>query len=489
MNVKSGLLLLLLCACASRSIKKDLPVESRKPAGYELGEVFRAPQVDTSKNLTCDDFFALLKRYRPKTVSETLRLVRAKNEKYLGEHVLAFASRSLQDSNFDFPRVLVYGGDAKMIMTFNGRPDQLGYERIELMCFNDKSKTFEFRDVAFPADALNRDVLADIKPAQLKQPYVISPVGGVEGRACVQCHQQPARPNWDPYQSWPGFYGGADDSTTAPERRSSAPENEFYSKWEDAHLQKFLNGERKRGRYQFLPPNSEIRNANLGVLLSHLNAQRIIAELRRLGPKFAVKKYDFANALFCPNKVEKFGTNTLITLVRQDRISAVKDVLVDFVETEVAVQNRFKEVSGGISVNPAPAIDLTAHYRKALPNVGNVPIQVDGNQIEVMHGTRQVMAPLGVDIKNWGMSLFGGYNFSDGNDGPDRPAIRTQLQRMFAANFLQEDPQLVKLLQDYEYEDHYRLANPNRNLSDMFTTPGWTRINAEICSTIAERLK
>ncbi|WP_231103320.1 hypothetical protein, partial [Streptobacillus moniliformis] len=97
---------------------------------------------------------------------------------FLSRHTFAFSSFSLQDAEHNFPRVLVYGGDAKTVMTFNGRPGQKGYERIELMCFNDQKRQFEFRDLAFPQESNDSSEIADLTLSERKRAFVLSPIDG-----------------------------------------------------------------------------------------------------------------------------------------------------------------------------------------------------------------------------------------------------------------------------------------------------------------------
>ena len=61
-----------------------------------------------------------------------------------------FKSRSLHDASYENPRVLMYGEDAKFIITFNGANNQKGYDAIETMEYNDQDKEFYYREILFP---------------------------------------------------------------------------------------------------------------------------------------------------------------------------------------------------------------------------------------------------------------------------------------------------------------------------------------------------
>ena len=107
-------------------------------------------------------------------------------------YALVFASRSLQGASFEAPRVILYGADARFIVTFNGDASQRGYRALETMEFDDASGQFKFREIEFPA-----------------HPAVPLPVRTSETNParCQRCHGTPARPVWDTQPLWPGAYG------------------------------------------------------------------------------------------------------------------------------------------------------------------------------------------------------------------------------------------------------------------------------------------
>jgi hypothetical protein len=61
--------------------------------------------------------------------------------------------------------------------------------------WRDDSKSFEYRDITFPEGAAGTPVFSEANPQQ-----------------CLGCHTaSDPRPNWEPYNQWPGAYGGNDD--------------------------------------------------------------------------------------------------------------------------------------------------------------------------------------------------------------------------------------------------------------------------------------
>src|SRR5271169_4010700 len=52
-------------------------------------------------------------------------------------YALVFASRSLQGASSVNPRVVMYGADARFVITFNGEAAQRGFESVETMEFDE----------------------------------------------------------------------------------------------------------------------------------------------------------------------------------------------------------------------------------------------------------------------------------------------------------------------------------------------------------------
>lgn len=124
-----------------------------------------------------------------------------KNDKpeYFSNYVLGYRSRSLQKSSPSHPRAIMFNKNADLVVSFNGNAEHKGFSNIELMRFNHNTKAFEFYEMSF---AKNK--------AQLSEP---------NPKKCLACHQSVTRtttdprPNWEPYNNWPGFYGSLDDDT------------------------------------------------------------------------------------------------------------------------------------------------------------------------------------------------------------------------------------------------------------------------------------
>jgi hypothetical protein len=148
------------------------------PIADELTFEKLSEQIDSLRIRTIEDLISLLPPYM-------------KNDNY----VLMYRSRSLQAASPESPRAILYTPSARLILSFNGgTPGTRGADTIELVQFRDGTKSFEFREIYFPKNG---------------SPEISPP----NPRKCLECHQSPVRknvdlrPNWEPYNVWPGAFG------------------------------------------------------------------------------------------------------------------------------------------------------------------------------------------------------------------------------------------------------------------------------------------
>ena len=185
-------------------------------------------------------------------------------------YTLVFSSRSLQDASFANPRAILFGTNARLIVTFNGEASARGYAALETMEFDARTNRFLFRDITFlPHEGSPRVAISEPNPAR-----------------CVACHDRPARPIWDAPPSWPGVYG---------ERYHAG-----LSRAETKGMREFLASQSNHPRYRHLTgagafadretyvPSSravydgasiEPPNEQLSALLTTLNVRSIDSEL------------------------------------------------------------------------------------------------------------------------------------------------------------------------------------------------------------------
>ena len=191
-------------------------------------------------------------------------------------YALVVASRSLQDAGYDGPRVILFGPDARLVVTFNGDRDQRGYDALETMEFDAASGQFRFREVKFPTHP------ADASPVTFSEP---------NPSRCQRCHGTPARPVWDTQPLWPGAYGERYQASLSAEEQAGMAS--FLARQAaDPRYQSLLGVDRfanpetfrpsARNRYAGTPP--EPPNAELSAHLESLVARSIAVEQPRPYP-------------------------------------------------------------------------------------------------------------------------------------------------------------------------------------------------------------
>jgi hypothetical protein len=198
-------------------------------------------------------------------------------------YVLVFASRSLQGASFTAPRAILFDDDARLVVSYNGDPQQRGYDALETMEFDPAANAFRFREILFPVPGNGAAAAARISAA--------------DDARCAACHGSPARPIWDTPPVWPGVYG---------ERYHAG-----LSAAEAAGMTAFLRLQPTHARYRWLlgagalaqrdtyVPDSravyensptEPPNARLSMLLSTLNVRSILGEMAAR-PGFEAHRY------------------------------------------------------------------------------------------------------------------------------------------------------------------------------------------------------
>jgi hypothetical protein len=146
--------------------------------------------------------------------------------------LLGFDSKSVQGSSYKNPRVIMYdrGTPPKLVITFNGDPEQEGYNRIEVMTpakKNDNGDVIELTDIDFS------------KPQEKR--IHSNPEN------CRGCHSSsdgsPLRPLFNALPVWPGYYGNTAVPGLIPRSQIDEQEKEF---------EKFQEAAQKNSRYRYL---------------------------------------------------------------------------------------------------------------------------------------------------------------------------------------------------------------------------------------------
>ncbi len=200
-----------------------------------------------------------------------------------------------------YPRVILFTKDARQILTFTGDPEKSGFNYLETMSFQDDTAEFKLNIYPLPAAKLGDRSLSH------------------ETTTCARCHGADARPIYDSYPLWPGFYGSIQD-TFPPQSKVGREELQNY--------QKFLAGNARTGVYEkliytkqspvppfldparFVPDKVEadlndfrfLPNTRLGIALTELNRKRIYRKLKQ-SPQFQKQKLEILSELLdCNSK-------------------------------------------------------------------------------------------------------------------------------------------------------------------------------------------
>ena len=196
------------------------------------------------------------------------------------------------------PRVILFTDDGRFIVTYIGDPTAPGHDLVETMSFDDQTATFNLK--------------AYILPAAKAAGWAPSP----EAANCAGCHGADARPIYDSYPLWPGFYGSVLDTFF----------RDHIGRTELKKYRAFLAGPAKTGVYTsliwrpgspttpYLDPKRVrhghvevdpkafpfLPNTRLGMALTELNRARIYRKLAAAPLYAAHEKEILAELLECP---------------------------------------------------------------------------------------------------------------------------------------------------------------------------------------------
>lgn len=262
------------------------------------------------------------------SIDSLLKYLSENFNEHLSVHTFSYNSKSLQTSDFQNPRAIVFGVNANFIFTFNQKSDlknHTGTDAIETMSYSEETRSFNFREIRFLEDSTeNVDIFKG------KGHYITEP----NPMKCLACHsasysmKKPfhnkdgsvayntfVRPVWDAYFLWRNIYGGVDDnlnydfalkehlndsySTPLPRKifgiGVELKEHSEYAKFTGS------KGNRKTGRYKYLPKLSiKAPNLRLSLLLSTKNNKRIARRLKVMGgDQLLLYKYNLIYPFLC----------------------------------------------------------------------------------------------------------------------------------------------------------------------------------------------
>ena len=304
-----------------------------------------------------DTLRGLIRTRDVRTVEETLALLPADLR---ANYTLVFASRSLQGASMSAPRAILYGTDARFVVSFNGDTGGRGYDALETMQFDERSNSFHFREISFPSAGQGVQVSED-NPAR-----------------CAACHGQPARPIWDTPPSWPGVYG--ERYRNGLSKAESIGMQGFLARQSEGPRYRYLIGAQRfadRATYvegahalydgeRFEPPN-----ARLSVLLATLNVRSIVSDLSE-PPAFLPHRYALLAAAGgdC-GAVTSFFPDSSRTTVTQAMAAYEQSSLTAGALQEVAKRYRRASAAdgyhGGVAASDPVALRFIAERLVGLP--------------------------------------------------------------------------------------------------------------------------
>lgn len=120
-------------------------------------------------------------------------------------------SFSIQSATPLAPRVILYGPDAQVMMTFNAGKDEngktmAGGDSIEVIEFDDSKKIWKFSEISFDE---NKKLHLEENPKKCVMCHTGTPKA-IESRH-AQFYMDDLKPIFPQYPFWPGFYGSVND--------------------------------------------------------------------------------------------------------------------------------------------------------------------------------------------------------------------------------------------------------------------------------------
>jgi hypothetical protein len=214
-------------------------------------------------------------------------------------YVMMYRSRSLQGATPEAPRILSFTPTARFILSFNGGdPAQRGHNTVEIIQFRMGEDRFEFRELTF--DGRNGPKVSEANP-----------------KKCLECHQSAARanvdmrPNWEPYNAWPGAVGSADGNVRATfsflredNGRRKEPQDDAFieeQKQEGAIAYAFTKRAGEHPRYRHLERLRPHATTELTDRLAVLNFARVMRLMKENQAVYEGSRELLAAIAYCPN--------------------------------------------------------------------------------------------------------------------------------------------------------------------------------------------
>jgi hypothetical protein len=232
-----------------------------------------AATVPSGQDMRFKDVADLVQQQHLKTIEDSLPLLTQKFPEYFKFNTLMYNSLSLQESTFTDPRVIVFGPEAKFILTFNGDANKRAGGTFETVEYDSQNHQFLFREIEFKYPTYDPAQL-DLDPSEIAYQDANIVISNPNPQKCTQCHGQNPSPIWATYFVWAGAYGSDDDDLTLSfDKAGWNPNDEDFFKastrpqsmgrqivfkpgFADEELNgmvQFLQGKPQHPRYKWLP--------------------------------------------------------------------------------------------------------------------------------------------------------------------------------------------------------------------------------------------
>lgn len=235
-------LLFASCSHTTDTARKNsgrYPAQSREPKGPMA-------EIPPSQILTFEKLKQNLLTTKVGSIQDALPHLTRSYLEYFKFHTLGYASLSLHQSSFVEPRAIVFGPDARFILTFNGDDRHAAGSSFETVEYSNQSRSFLFREVTFKGPRFRKKSLG-LDPNEIEFENEQLVISKPNPKKCLQCHGPTASPIWMTYFIWPGFYGSNDDHLYMSFDKSS---------WNPNNEKLFANTDRPHslGRVAMLKP-------------------------------------------------------------------------------------------------------------------------------------------------------------------------------------------------------------------------------------------
>ncbi|NBX75124.1 MAG: hypothetical protein EBQ92_01035, partial [Proteobacteria bacterium] len=173
----------------------------------------------------------------PKTVEELLSRF---PDVYRSHFSLMYESQSLHRATPDYPRIIFFGPDARLMAGISTDPEDPRRNVVEMIEFEPGPAKYSFHEIEF---------------GNARPKYTHAPA------RCQNCHGNDGRPNWEPYDAWPGAYGSVHDTMA-------------WKTYENSLFTNFLTTYLQEPRFQSLPKSFVMTQQTLGGDPTYYTASR-----------------------------------------------------------------------------------------------------------------------------------------------------------------------------------------------------------------------